>query len=136
MLTSGGLSIIHTMYEKLTQSEQKLADYILKHPHEAVNSTVNELSNSAKISGATVVRLSKSLGLKGFADLKLRIAGDLMKGAEQGYRDIEPEESLYHVVEKTTSNAIQTIRDTTEILDYSALESAITMLPKAKRVHF
>ena len=136
MLTSGGLSIIHTMYEKLTQSEQKLADYILKHPHEAVNSTVNELSTAAEVSGATVVRLCKSLGLKGFADLKLRIAGDLMKGVEQGYRDIEPQESLYRVVEKTTSNAIQTIRDTAEILDYAELETAINVLTKARRVHF
>ncbi|MDR0136874.1 MurR/RpiR family transcriptional regulator [Metabacillus idriensis] len=135
-MATGGLSIIQTMLNKLPQSEQKLADYILKHPHEVVNSTVSELSTSAKTSGAAVVRLCKSLGLKGFQDLKMRIAGDLMKSVEQGYRDIEPSESLYRVVEKTTSNTIQIIRDTAEIIDHENLKNAISLLLKAKNVHF
>ncbi|MGG4488279.1 MurR/RpiR family transcriptional regulator [Metabacillus idriensis] len=135
-MATGGLSIIQTMLNKLPQSEQKLADYILQHPHEVVNSTVSELSTSAKTSGAAVVRLCKSLGLKGFQDLKMRIAGDLMKSVEQGYRDIEPSESLYRVVEKTTSNTIQIIRDTAEIIDHENLKEAISLLLKAKNVHF
>jgi DNA-binding MurR/RpiR family transcriptional regulator len=135
-MATGGLSIIQTMLNKLPQSEQKLADYILQHPHEVVNSTVSELSTSAETSGAAVVRLCKSLGLKGFQDLKMRIAGDLMKSVEQGYRDIEPSESLYRVVEKTTSNTIQIIRDTAEIIDHENLKTAIGMLLKAKNVHF
>ncbi|WP_191557068.1 MurR/RpiR family transcriptional regulator [Metabacillus idriensis] len=135
-MATGGLSIIQTMLNKLPQSEQKLADYILQHPHEVVNSTVSELSTSAKTSGAAVVRLCKSLGLKGFQDLKMRIAGDLMKSVEQGYRDIEPSESLYRVVEKTTSNTIQIIRDTADIIDHENLKNAISLLLKAKNVHF
>ncbi|TDL80311.1 MurR/RpiR family transcriptional regulator [Peribacillus frigoritolerans] len=135
-MATGGLSIIQTMLNKLPQSEQKLADYILQHPHEVVNSTVSELSTSAKTSGAAVIRLCKSLGLKGFQDLKMRIAGDLMKSVEQGYRDIEPSESLYRVVEKTTSNTIQIIRDTAEIIDHENLKNAISLLLKAKNVHF
>ncbi|MET3196044.1 MurR/RpiR family transcriptional regulator [Bacillus sp. OAE603] len=135
-MATGGLSIIQTMMNKLPQSEQKLAEYILQNPHEVVNSTVSELSTSAKTSGAAVVRLCKSLGIKGFQDLKMRIAGDLMKTVEQGYRDIEPSESLYRVVEKTTSNTIQIIRDTAEIIDHENLKKAIGMLLKAKNVHF
>ncbi|PLR69303.1 MULTISPECIES: MurR/RpiR family transcriptional regulator [Bacillaceae] len=135
-MATGGLSIIQTMLNKLPQSEQKLADYILQHPHEVVDSTVSELSTSAQTSGAAVIRLCKSLGLKGFQDLKMRIAGDLMKSVEQGYRDIEPSESLYRVVEKTTSNTIQIIRDTAEIIDHDNLKTAISMLLNAKNVHF
>jgi DNA-binding MurR/RpiR family transcriptional regulator len=135
-MATGGLSIIQTMQSKLPQSEQKLADYILQNPHEVVNSTVQELSKSAHTSGAAVIRLCKSLGLKGFQDLKMRIAGDLMKSVEQGYRDIEPSESLYRVVEKTTSNSIQIIRDTSEIIDHENLKTAINMMLKAKTVHF
>ncbi|TKH04644.1 MurR/RpiR family transcriptional regulator [Peribacillus simplex] len=135
-MATGGLSIIQTMLSKLPQSEQKLAEYILKNPHEVVNSTVQELSTSAQTSGAAVIRLCKSLGIKGFQDLKMRIAGDLMKTVEQGYRDIEPSESLYRIVEKTTSNSIQTIRDTSEIIDHDNLKHAITLMLNAKTVHF
>ncbi|MBK5446649.1 MurR/RpiR family transcriptional regulator, partial [Peribacillus sp. TH24] len=135
-MVTGGLSIIQTMLSKLPQSEQKLAEYILQNPHEVVNSTVQELSTSAHTSGAAVIRLCKSLGLKGFQDLKMRIAGDLMKSVEQGYRDIEPSESLYRIVEKTTSNTIQIIRDTSEIIDHDNLNNAIKLLLNAKTVHF
>lgn len=135
-MATGGLSIIQTMLSKLPQSEQKLAEYILQNPHEVVNSTVQELSTSAQTSGAAVIRLCKSLGIKGYQDLKIRIAGDLMKTVEQGYRDIEPSESLYRIVEKTTSNSIQTIRDTSEIIDHDNLKHAMTLMLNAKTVHF
>ncbi|MFF2455696.1 MurR/RpiR family transcriptional regulator [Peribacillus simplex] len=135
-MATGGLSIIQTMLSKLPQSEQKLAEYILQNPHEVVNSTVQELSTSAQTSGAAVIRLCKSLGIKGFQDLKIRIAGDLMKTVEQGYRDIEPSESLYRIVEKTTSNSIQSIRDTSEIIDHDNLKHAIQLMLNAKTVHF
>ncbi|MCY9108104.1 MurR/RpiR family transcriptional regulator [Bacillus atrophaeus] len=135
-MATGGLSIIQSMKHKLPQSERKLADYILKHPHEAVNSTVNEISTSADTSDAAVIRLCKSLGLKGFQDLKMRIAGDLMKPSLQGYRDIAPHEPLYSIAEKTAGNAIQAIQDTSDMLDYQELERAVYMLCQAHTVHF
>ncbi|KZZ82667.1 MurR/RpiR family transcriptional regulator [Bacillus sp. SJS] len=135
-MTKGGLSIIQQTIERLPESERKIAQYILDNPHEAVNSTVSQISVSSKASGAAVVRLCKSLGLKGFQDLKLRIAGDLLRPAEQGYRDIEPEEPLYSIAMKTASNSIQAITDTSEILNYDELEKAVQLLTEAKTVHF
>ncbi|WP_338776377.1 MurR/RpiR family transcriptional regulator [Metabacillus sp. FJAT-52054] len=135
-MTKGGLSIIQQTIERLPESERKIAQYILDNPHEAVNSTVSQISVSSNASGAAVVRLCKSLGLKGFQDLKLRIAGDLLKPVEQGYRDIEPEEPLYSIAMKTASNSIQAITDTSEILNYDELEKAVQLLTEAKTVHF
>lgn len=116
-MAAGGLETIQNMLHKLPQSERKLAEYILKNPHEIVNGTIQEVSSSAKTSGAAAIRLCKSLGLKGFQDLKMRVAGDLMKPSDQGYRDIEPQEPLHSIVQKTTSNSIQAIRDTFENID-------------------
>ncbi len=78
-MATGGLAIIQSMKHKLPPSERKLADYILAHPHKAIESTVNEISALANSSDAAVIRLCKSLGLKGFQDLKMRVAGDLAK---------------------------------------------------------
>ncbi|MTH51917.1 SIS domain-containing protein [Bacillus mangrovi] len=135
-MTKGGLSIITSTMNRLPESERKIAQYILDYPHEAVNSTVQEISKSSNTSGAAVVRLCKSLGLKGFQDLKLRIAGDLLKPAAPGYRDIEPEEPLYTTAMKTASNSIQAITDTSELLDYQQLEQAVRLLLSAGNVHF
>ena len=135
-MAAGGLDMIRTMLHKLPQSERKLAEYILENPQDIVNGTIQEISASANTSGAAAIRLCKSLGLKGYQDLKLRIAGDLMRSADQGYRDIEPQESLYSIAQKTASNSIQVIRDTLDNIDHLELQKAIQILITAGTGHF
>ncbi|WP_141432861.1 MurR/RpiR family transcriptional regulator [Bacillus sp. 03113] len=135
-MAKGGIKMLQNLLEQLPASERKIAAYILDHPHAVLNSTVSELSELANASGAAVVRLCKSLGLNGFQDLKVRIAGDLANSTDQGYRDIERGESIYSIVKKTTSNSIQSIRDTEEIINYEELEKAVNALILAKNIHF
>ncbi|MCU0560332.1 MAG: MurR/RpiR family transcriptional regulator [Desulfobacterales bacterium] len=54
----------------LTPSQRKLLDYILTHDEEAVFLNVHELSRRVRVSVATVVRLSKALGFKGFPEFQ------------------------------------------------------------------
>ena len=135
-MAAGGLKMLQNMLLQLPASERKIAQYILENPQSILNSTVNDIGAQAKTSGAAVIRLCKSLGLNGFQDLKVRIAGDLVKPAEQGYRDIEPGESYFSIVQKTTSNSIQSIRDSAEIINYEELERAVQTLLSAQNVHF
>jgi DNA-binding MurR/RpiR family transcriptional regulator len=135
-VAAGGLKMLQNMLGQLPASERKIAQFILENPQSILNSTVNDIGVQAKTSGAAVIRLCKSLGLNGFQDLKVRIAGDLVKPAEQGYRDIEPGESYFSIVQKTTSNSIQSIRDSAEIINYEELERAVQTLLSAQNVHF
>ncbi|SDM89153.1 MurR/RpiR family transcriptional regulator [Bacillus sp. OK048] len=135
-MATGGLKMLQNMLEQLPASERKIAQFILENPRSILNSTVSDIGAQAKTSGAAVIRLCKSLGLNGFQDLKVRIAGDLVKPVEQGYRDIEPGESYFSIVQKTTSNSIQSIRDSEEIINYEELERAVQSLLPAQNVHF
>ncbi|TYR81257.1 MurR/RpiR family transcriptional regulator [Priestia megaterium] len=135
-MATGGLSMIKNMMNQLPASERKIAEYILAKPETVVENTAGELGALAGASSAAVIRLCKSLGVKGFQDLKVRIAGDLVKPAEHGYRDITPDESIRSIVKKTTSNSIQSLSDTAEILNDEELERAVKVLLKAKNVHF
>nr|WP_232336320.1 MULTISPECIES: MurR/RpiR family transcriptional regulator [unclassified Thermoactinomyces] len=128
--------MIAGMLEQLPPSERKIAAYILQHPHEALNQTVHQLGVATNTSSAAVIRLCKSLGLRGFGELKMRIAGDLLKSPEQGYRDIDPDESMYSIVQKLTNNSLQSLRDTADIINYEELERAVQVLLKAKNIHF
>lgn len=134
-MAGGGLKMIQNMLEALPASERKIARFILDNPETVVNSTANELGTQANTSAAAVIRLCKSLGLNGFQDLKVRVAGDLVKPVEQGYRDIEPDESFFSIVQKTTSNSIQTLKDSEEIINYEELEKAVHTLIHANQVH-
>ncbi len=122
--------------EQLPASERKIAEYILENPYEVVNCKVNELAEKTSSSGAAVIRLCKSLGLNGFQDLKVRIAGDLGRPEEPGYRDIERDETAEMIVQKTLNNSIQSLRDSSEVINYEELKKAVDVLLKAKNVHF
>lgn len=133
---TGGLVMLSEMLEELPRSEKKIASYILEHPQESINMTASELGKHSQTSSAAVIRLCKSLDLKGFQELKIRVAGDLQKTEESGFRDIEPDETITSIAEKMTFNSIQTIRETAEILRKEELEKAVKALAEAENVHF
>lgn len=133
---NGGLVMLTEMLPNLPPSEAKIAEYIIKRPETAITLTAVELGNKSSTSGAAVVRLCKSLNLKGLQELKLRVAGDLQKDNELGFRDIEPNESLSSIIDKMTNNSIQTIRETAEMLYMDELSNAVNALQEAKDIHF
>src|SRR5699024_9873450 len=85
---TGGLMRIKEMLPLLPPSEKKIAAYILENPQDIISMTANELGKRSTTSGAAVIRLCKSLNLKGFHDLKIRVDGDLQKTTQQDLRDI------------------------------------------------
>lgn len=137
MTTTGGIIILKEMLPKLPPSEKKIASYIIERPQEAISLTANELGKRSSTSGAAVIRLCKSLDLKGFQDLKIRIAGDLQKSDDFiGYQDIKPNESATSIIKKMTDNTTQTIRETAELLNINELQKAVDILLKSRRIHF
>ncbi|ELK47927.1 RpiR family transcription regulator [Halobacillus sp. BAB-2008] len=133
---TGGLVMLKEMKDKLPPSERKIAGFILDQPHEAIHCTASQLGELSSTSSAAVIRLCKSLGLKGLQELKLRISGDLQKKPEEQYRDIQPGEPSDLIVEKVTNNSVQAIKETTELVDYKTLSEAIKFLKNAERIHF
>ncbi len=133
---TGGLTMLTEMLPSLPPSERKIAAFIIEQPEEAIKLTAQELGKRSDTSGAAVIRLCKSLDLKGFQDLKFRIAGDLQKTTNEGFRDIRPDEGLQSIIEKMTTNSIQTIKETAELLQIDELEKAVQLLLNAKKIHF
>jgi DNA-binding MurR/RpiR family transcriptional regulator len=133
---TGGLVMLQEMHDNLPPSEKKIALYILENPQETITLTASELGKRSSTSSAAVIRLCKSLDLKGFQDLKLRIAGDLQKKKATGFRDIEPNESTLSIIEKMTDNSVQTLRETAELLNNEELERAVEILKNARTIHF
>ena len=67
---------IQSKIKLLTGSEKKVADYVLENYMEVLDYTVTELAEKAKVSDATVVRFCRSVGYKGYQDLKINLAQD------------------------------------------------------------
>ncbi|WP_442601764.1 MurR/RpiR family transcriptional regulator [Paenibacillus sp. KN14-4R] len=133
---NGGLVKLKEIYDQLNPSEQKVAKYILKTPEQMISMSIAQLSEVSGASQAAIVRLCKSLDVKGYQDLKIKIAGDLHQVEEQGYQDIRLHDELETIIQNVTNNNIQSIRDTVKILDTKLVEQAVEALHQAKRIFF
>lgn len=123
---------IHT----LKPIEKKAAEYILGDPQEVVNLSIQKLAEKAKVSEATIIRLSKSLKCKGFQDLKLKIAYELAKSenANSLYEDIPSDDSIKSFIQSVSQNNIQAIQNTLLVLSEEELEKAVSLIANARMV--
>lgn len=117
-------------------SEKKAAEYILQDPREVVNLSIQKLAEKAKVSEATIIRLSKSVKCKGFQDLKLKIAYELArpKNGNSLYEDIPKDDSTKSFIQSVSQNNIQAIQNTLLVLSEAELEKAISLIAGATRV--
>ena len=121
-------------YSTLRAAEQRVADFILKHPDELIYLTVTELAERTNTSESTVVRLCQKIGYKGYQEFKIVLARDLVGPATEIYAAIEPGDDLSTIKNKVFQANAQALRDTLEVLDEHALQRAVDALAGAHRV--
>jgi Transcriptional regulators len=135
-LLKGGLISLKTAISSLKPTEQKAAQYIVEHPEEVVNSSVQKVAALADVSEATIIRLCRSLNYKGFQELKLRIAADLSDHSEMedSYQEIQIEGPIADLVASISHNNMRSIQDTLSVLSNEELEKAIDVMSRAKKI--
>jgi len=133
----GGLRLIKETIDTISPSERLAAQYILENPEKMVGMTVSELAEASGASQSAVIRLCKSLGLKGYQDLKLRVAGDLQNPTPgEEYKEISPTSDMKTIIASVSNNNVYSINETLNILDPEKMEEAVRLLEKAGRIDF
>jgi len=136
-MLNGGLVSLQAILEELKPSEQKVAQYILAHPEEVVKLSVQKLAELSGVSEATIIRLARSLNMKGYQELKLRIAGDLNKQVTNNlgsYQEIMMEGSIESIMQAVSWNNIQSIQDTLSVLSSDEVKRAADALSQARKI--
>src|SRR6202167_2726701 len=121
-------------YSGLRAAEQRVADFILKHPDELIYLTVTELAERTQTSESTVVRLCQKIGYKGYQEFKIVLARDLVEPTDAIYERIEEKDDLSKIKTKVFAANAQALQDTLEVLDDVELHRAIEAVSKASRV--
>ncbi|MDK2885950.1 MAG: hypothetical protein PWP54_508 [Thermosipho sp. (in: thermotogales)] len=73
----GIIEKLKAIYDQLKPAEKNIARYIIKYPDDVIHHSISELSELAKVGEATISRLSRKLGYKGFQALKIELAKEL-----------------------------------------------------------
>lgn len=134
---NGGLVRLREILADITPSERKVAEYILNYPDRMIGMSVAQLAQQSGGSQAAVIRLCKSMGLKGYQELMLKVAGDLQnEESNVGYQEIRRNDSIETIVQHVSNNNIQSIRDTVKVLDIAMVEKAVHAIMRADRICF
>lgn len=120
----------------LTNTEEIIASFILDYPRLVVNISLEELSEQCHVSQASVIRLCKKLGVKGFSDFKIKLASELTSFALDGKQisvDLPiPEGSSTEDIANTFySLSIQALEYEYKALNLSDIKKAAKLIDKA-----
>ncbi len=118
-----------------TETERKLAEYILEHKLEVVNDSAQVLGEKVNTSAAAVVRFAKRLGYKGFTAMKVDLAKD-NSDHEYDFDEIMNEtDSTEVLVKKSYASNIRTLEQTYNMINVQQVEKAITMLLNCRNIY-
>lgn len=127
------LSRITNNYDKLSNSEKKIADYIINNKEEILNLSITSLSEKVGVGTATVTRFCYALGFKGFSEMKFYIEKKLLSPLGEK-EEIYREDSIMTLKQKVFNFNKEVIDDTQEVLNDEELEKAINLISLANKV--
>ena len=126
---------IHNLFNSLTETEQKIASYILQFPRKSVNMTAKELASACDTVPSAVNRMCKSIGVEGYAKLKICLASEAVQ--EQCSKTNIPfdrKDSPEIIFNKVFNSGINTLKSTYQMLDFSTVKTIAEKLASAKRI--
>jgi RpiR family carbohydrate utilization transcriptional regulator len=120
----------------LRPSERRVADFVGRHPNDVLTLSIAALALRAGVSQPTVARFARGLGFSGYREFKLRLAQSLASGIPFVHHDVGPRDSPLEVANKVFDRSIATLLQVRNHLDPAALQSAIALMVRARRIEF
>ncbi|GKS81566.1 transcriptional regulator [Ligilactobacillus pabuli] len=128
------LVLLQNIRNKSSKKERVLCDYILDHPTEVMQLSVQSLAERCQISAATVVRFCRRLELNGYSDLKLHLSAAVQETKGQEYTEIAPGESAAQISAKLQLHFENALKVTANHLDNQVIEKIVTAIHSASQV--
>ncbi len=136
MIIAGILEKLDANVGFLTDSEAKVARWILAHPHDVITLTVRELAEQAEASEGAVMRLCRSLQIDGYNTLKVLLTADIVRGetSAREYPELNPDVSFQDMMDAYMQSAQKTVRETLGGVEENTLQRVGDKLAQAHRV--
>lgn len=130
---------IQGVYNQLSATEQKVADYFLAHVEDVFHKPISQLAEESESSQVAWVRFCKAIGFEGLKDLKKSLFSELHRTPDEvpvvaPFSDVWKVESMESLIESTKRNSIRAISDTATLLDPHAVEVAAKKILGARSV--
>jgi glucokinase len=130
------LDRIRQLQPELTPAEQRVATLVLEQPRLVLNEPIAGIAKLADVSQPTVIRFCRSLGFLGLADFKLKFASALTGSIPVRHSQVRHSDSTHDLSAKVIDNTVSAILKFRDQLDVRAIDRAIELVSRAKRIEF
>ncbi len=130
---------LQSMLDYLNPAEQRVADYLIKNPREALTLTIHQLADKTDTSYATVTRLVKRIGFSGYKELKNNLYHDVLSYDDLDMLDLiklSQDTSIEAVCESSFELATRALGDSYQILDPEVVRKIVECLLSANSILF
>ncbi len=131
---SGVLDRLRAVQPGLPPTAARIAGFILDHAGNVVHMSVTEVAERSAASEGSVVALCQQIGARGFQQLKLAIARDLVQPVQFIHEDLTRDDDTATVLDKIFRSNLQALQDTLKVLDPAAMARAVAIIRDAERV--
>ena len=130
------LGVICAFYDQFFETEKKIADCIMERKEDVVEMTVAELAAASQTSDATVSRFCRRCGFKGFQNLKLALAKEVMEESHKAVQvsnDIDRQKKRQSI-QNILANKVAELEETAAMINEAELEQVLCLLEQAQTV--
>ncbi|MBO9596834.1 MAG: MurR/RpiR family transcriptional regulator [Cohnella sp.] len=129
---------IHSKYNNLTNTEKKVADYVLDNAASVIYMSITDLADTCGVGESSIFRFCRSLSFKGYQDFKIALAHTITVENEipQLTDRILMNDTIDQVASKVLTTNISALNETFNLIDYAKIDKAIDHLVRAERILF
>ncbi|SES97013.1 transcriptional regulator, RpiR family [Natronincola peptidivorans] len=129
---------IREVYQELTPTEQKIANYVIEHGDQVSVLSAAELGELVKTSPPSIVRFARKLGYAGFQEMKLGLVKDAAlqhKQQDKIYEAVSIHDSTKEIIYKIGKENMKAIEETMSVVDETEMAKAIDAMTKANHIN-
>ena len=133
-----GLLKLLSEKERFSPAEQQIIDYLLKNYREVAELSARQLAEKTYTSSAAVVRFCQKLGLKGYADFKIKFVveamRDIMENKEK--QSITNKDTIVSIISKVARIEGNALEETRRNIDPADIMRAAHLIEHAEHMEF
>lgn len=133
-MLSGALDRLRALRPTLPAKAGSIADFILGHVETVVTMSVTEVAERCGASEGSVIALCQTLGARGFQQLKLSLAREVVLPIQFIHEDLARGDDTATIIGKVLTSGLQALQDTQKVLDVAAMERATRVILGARRI--
>lgn len=130
------LQYIKQNYDKFTDREKLIADYLLLENSEIIDMSAKEIAEATNTSAPTVVRFAKKLGFNSLNEMKINLSISLKeKKSNVEFEYLDKDLSTKSIINGVKSSIHSIIDETVTLISEEELDKAVDLLTEAKTIY-